>query len=135
MGAYISTTELERLGLTPDVAQAASVEQKSDAIAAAEAKADSYLSRRYTLPLQQFGADLKDAVASIATFNLATTVALAPEGGNTSNLYLRYKAAIMWLEAVRDGHCDPGIQDSGNIEPTLAGTLPGPVLSAWSIDD
>jgi phage gp36-like protein len=115
MSAYATTTQLSSLSLTPDLVTSSTPEEMSVAIQAASDEADGYLNQRYTLPLSGFGLDLTRNVCHIAAWELAVTKNLAPEGGETSNLYLRCKNARAWLKMVAKGEVSPvGITDSGS---------------------
>lgn len=123
MSAYVTTAQLEDLSLTPDVKDGATAGQKTAAVAAASAIADGHLSAGgVMLPLTSWGDDLREAVAAIAAFNLATTLGLAPETGERSNLYLRRKAALDWLARVGEGKVKPaGLIDADPGTPAVVG--------------
>lgn len=102
--AYASTAELDALALPPDVAANVADADKTSALEAASALADSYLvAAGYAVPLASWGDDLKAAVCAIAAFDLAVSAGLAPEDGEGSNLYLKKRDALRWLERVARG--------------------------------
>jgi len=122
VSAYLANDELDDLALPPDTREGATPDQKTAAISAASAIADGHLvAGGVTLPLTSWGDDLREAVAAIAAFNLATTLGLAPESGERSNLYLRRKAALDWLTRVGEGKVKPvGLVDA---DPTVPATV------------
>lgn len=102
--AYATPAELDALALPPDVASRVADADKTSALEAASALADSYLAAAgYAVPLPSWGDDLKAAVCAIAAFDLAVSAGLAPEDGEGSNLYLKKRDAIRWLERVARG--------------------------------
>ncbi len=106
--AYATPAELDALALPPDVASRVADADKTSALEAASALADSYLAAAgYTTPLSTWGDDLKAAVCAIAAFDLAVSAGLAPEDGEGSNLYLKKRDAIRWLERVARGEAKP----------------------------
>jgi len=102
--AYATPVELDALALPPDVASRVADADKASALEAASALADSYLAAAgYAVPLPSWGDDLKAAVCAIAAFDLAVSAGLAPEDGEGSNLYLKKRDAVRWLERVARG--------------------------------
>ena len=114
---YATAAELDALALPPDVTGQATTEEKEAALEAASALADSYLRQAgYTVPIATPGDDLKNAVCEIAAYNLAVSKGLSPEGGEVSNLYLRKREAIRWLERVAAGKAALEGQDAAGGE-------------------
>lgn len=108
MPAYATPAELDALALPPDVASAATDAEKEAALEAASRLTDSYLAAAgYAVPLTTWGDDLKNAVCAIAAYDLAVSKGLAPEDGEGSNLYLRKRDAVRWLERVAAGTAKP----------------------------
>ncbi len=106
--AYATPAELDQLALPPDVARDVTDADKTAALEAASRLADSYLAAAgYAVPLTSWGDDLKGVVCAIAAFDLAVSVGLAPEGGETSNLYLKRRDALRWLERLARGEVRP----------------------------
>lgn len=66
---------------------------------------DSYLSNRYLMPLQEVPPTLRDKCVDLAMYRLAGAV----PGQVTDDRRARYKDAIAWLIAVRDGKIDLGL--------------------------
>ena len=91
--------------------------------------ADGYLARQLTLPLSEWGDDLRRHVCAIAAYDLMTQRGYNPEGGD-SNLRLRYEDAVRWLERVASGTVRPAVTDS---TPTSSTAMPsGPVVRTSS---
>jgi phage gp36-like protein len=85
------------------------------ALDAASREADGFLTRRYTLPLLQFGSDLKQAVCDIAAYRILRARGFNPAkgGSDSEQLRLGYQDAMKWLGQVSDGKVTPvGIVDS-----------------------
>jgi phage gp36-like protein len=126
MAEYATTTELGELGLTKEALKKFPPAQQTKHLAAASRFVDSYLAKRYQLPLTAWDEDLKRAVCIIAAYELmAGGAGWNPvEGSADEHLYKRYLGVIKWLEAVREGDNTPtGIVDSSP-EPGDDGLLP-----------
>lgn len=125
MAAYATALELQQIGMPPDVDFQADGARETAALELASRLADGYLSVRYTLPLTAFGKDLARVVAVLAAWDLAVATGIAPENGERSNLYLRQRDAIKWLEGVAAGRIEPaGVTDSST-NPGTQGTIFG----------
>ena len=99
--AYASADNLKLTGM-PAVALA-----KVDAAALPEALEqaseliDSYIRGRYTLPLSNWGGDLRRACIVVAVYDLLSLRGYTP-AGEDDNVRLRYLDVLKWLEGVRD---------------------------------
>jgi phage gp36-like protein len=81
----------------------------------AEATANGYLGVRYTLPLVQFGHDLRRQVLAVAVYDVMSFKGFNPESGRDMNFRDRYNDALKWFQAVSLGNVTPvGIVDSGD---------------------
>jgi len=75
------------------------------ALARASDEADSYLARRYAVPVSPVPPALSAVVCDIARFRLTGTTAQEADP-----ITERYRLAIQWLERVAKGHADlPGV--------------------------
>ncbi len=109
------------MGLPTGWLTAVSSEDQETAIAAASSLADSYLSARYTLPLSEWGYDLRRVVCHIASWDLLSRRGFDPENAADKAIRMRYDDAIKWLADVRDGKntptdivdATPEVEDSG----------------------
>jgi phage gp36-like protein len=113
VAAYATALELQQIGMPPDVDFQSDGTRETAALDVASRTADGYLSVRYTLPLTAWGKDLTRVVAMLAAWDLAVATGMAAENGERSNLYLRQRDAIKWLEGVAAGKIEPsGVVDS-----------------------
>jgi phage gp36-like protein len=69
----------------------------------ASSVANSYLGKRFTLPITVWGEDLKVAVASIAAFRLMKRRGFSPHGGSDEVIIKAHDDAIVWLRDVAKG--------------------------------
>lgn len=133
---YATTADMSTYGI-PAAAISSVSAQTQPALDAASAKADSYLTNRYKLPLISWGTDLTSAVCAIAVFDLMALRGFAPEGADDM-IRGRAKDALSWLAQVGSGAATPiGIVDSSGqgreSKPTVitgvAGNTTGGTLS------
>jgi phage gp36-like protein len=104
--SLITDAELLALGLAsaslPDVSSTVRDLHR----ATASALVESRLARRYRLPLQEVGADVKLAVAMVASYTLLAYRGYRPTPGAPDEIRQRYDAAMEWLEMVVDGRAE-----------------------------
>ena len=112
--SYATTAQLASLALPVDVQNATTETQQQAALDAAQGVIHSYLEQGgYVTPLVSPGDDIIEVEVSLSTWRLAVAANLAPEGGERSNLYLRNRDAMKWLENVATGKARPaGAQDA-----------------------
>jgi phage gp36-like protein len=104
---YATVSDLTLYGAPAAAFAANTPEQEQAAIDAANALADSYLGKRYDLPLQEWGADLVRAVAVIATYDLIVVRGSNPESPGNADLHARWQAAMDWLAGIAEQKIDP----------------------------
>lgn len=68
--------------------------------------ADSYLRKRYELPLVSWSDDLKTCVGDLAAFRLLSHRGFRPGSGNNEIIVRRYDDAIAWLKDISRGICE-----------------------------
>ena len=93
------------------------------ALAAASSEADSYIGRRYALPLGTVPAALTSVVCDIARYRLTGNMAM-----ETDPIRERYKLAIAWLEDIAAGRAElPGqdIDGAGGEDDAAVDFAPG----------
>lgn len=79
----------------------------------ASSEADGYLTSRFRLPLTEWGADLRQAVAAIATYRLMMKRGFQPGAEDAEQLRLASKDAMAWLDKVVAGKVTPqGVKDA-----------------------
>lgn len=104
--SLITDVELLALGLAsaslPDVGTSVRDLHR----ATASALVESRLARRYRLPLQTVSADVKLAVAMIASYTLLAYRGYRPTPGAPDEVKHRYDTAMEWLEMVVDGRAE-----------------------------
>jgi phage gp36-like protein len=109
---YATPADLQDEGLPPAALEGVGRGLTLKAILAASALADSYLRKRYTLPLVSFSEELTRAVVHIASCDLLVRRGFNPASGADELLIDRKAAAIEWLEDVAKGNVEPGVEDS-----------------------
>lgn len=110
--AYASAADLALSGMPAASLSGVASEAQTEALAQASETIDSYLRARYTLPLSEWGRDIKRACVIIAVYDILTFRGYVPQGED-DNFRLRYLDVIKWLEAVRDGKNEPsGVVDA-----------------------
>ena len=128
--AYATPSDLARLGVAAAALSDVPVPDQEAALDAASRLADSYLARRYRLPLVSWGDDLKRAVALIAAYDLIAVRGFAPEGAD-EHLRLRYEDAIRWLEQVAKGEVEAQVEEAAGTEEKGAPVFVGPPPRGW----
>lgn len=121
---YAVVTDLTLYGAPAGAFAATTPEQQAAAINAANALADDYLGRRFTLPLSQWGPDLVRAVAVIATYDLIVVRGSNPESPGNADLHARWQAAIDWLKGIAEGDISPELM-KGATDATGGGATGG----------
>jgi len=113
MAAYATRAELVQLGIADAALAKVSADDQDTALAAASRVADSYLIRRFTLPLTSWGDDLKQAICDIVAYRLMKARGFNPQRSDADQLRDGYTDAIKWLKDVADSKATPvGIVDS-----------------------
>jgi phage gp36-like protein len=108
---YATSIDFLRLGL-PDRAAAAQTSAEVEAmLGAASRLADSYLRKRYALPLRGWDEALTRAVCAIAAYDALSRRGMNPENLADANIRMRYDDAIKWLKCVAEGDFSPDIED------------------------
>ncbi len=113
---YATFDDLNDEGLPPAALEGVGRGLVDKAILAASSLADSYLRKRFTLPLTSFSEDLTRAVVHIAVCDLMVRRGFNPASGADQLIVDRKADAIAWLEDVAAGKVEPGVEDS---TPTL----------------
>ena len=131
MSSYATIDDLTRFGLPAAAFSDLSADDVQAALDAASTVADSYLSLRFTVPYQNPGADIKDAVCRIAAFNIMSSRGFNPDG-DAGQLRLRYEDAIRWLEKVAREAAQPANIPQGTESLADFGTYSVNQLRGWS---
>lgn len=122
--SYATPADLDARALPPDVRSGASSAEKQAALDGANGVVNGYLAQAgYAVPVATPGDDVIEAEVAVAAWRLAMTLGLAPEQGERSNLYLRNRDAMKWLEAVAGGR----VQPSGAEQATGTGATGSPI--------
>jgi phage gp36-like protein len=102
---------------------------------------DSYLAKRFTLPLVRAGSAIRRAVCIIAAYDLLTGRGFNPanQGDDSSQIDKRYASTEKWLALVADGTVTPDADDSSQPVPDDDGSKNTPaggyVVSPRLADD
>lgn len=112
MAAYVTESEFGDLALAAEALNGISSAIKLVHLEAASRVADSYLQKRFTLPLSTWEHDLRIAVSSIAAYTLLGRKGFRPGSGVDEMIVTRYTNAIEWLKAVAKGEVEPVIVDA-----------------------
>lgn len=106
-------------------------DDKTYALVMASAEADSYLQRRYCLPLKSWDYKLIEAVCDIAAYKLVYRQGYSPDGNNyDKNFKIRYDRAIQWLSDVGNRMVHPVVDAGHKPIPTYTSELSDP--RGWS---
>lgn len=137
-GAYISAADIE-VAAPADWVARTTPEQRQAQADRANADLDQALAQAgYQLPIttDPIPGDIKGRLVDLAAYRLALQVQLLPEPAESSGFYLAHKAALAWLEGVRSGRVELGLQDSSGAAPDTEGgieaaTLPRRFWEGW----
>jgi phage gp36-like protein len=123
--AYITSAEFAIFGLPPAAYAGIAPALVTAAIEHASGIADSYIAKRYTLPLTSASEPLKRAVADIAAWFVLGYRGFDPQPQNGAAAQARHDQAIAWLARVATGEVEiigggdlgePLCASSGNLE-------------------
>lgn len=111
MAEYCTVEDIGRLGVNAQALEdVPSEDGQLPAIQAASDEVDSYLSKRYTLPLVAWGKKLREVTAVLAAWFIVGTEGIKPgENPEDNVLVMRVKEARAWLKMVADGTVDAGV--------------------------
>lgn len=109
---YVTIAELSRLGIPGDAYTGLTNTQINAALLAASQVADSYLRKRYALPLVEWGDDLRLAVAQLASMQIMTTRGFRPGAGSEDVVVDMKNDAREWLRLVSKGEVEIDCVDS-----------------------
>lgn len=118
---YATTTDLTNLGLSTRAQTGMSVEAKAAALDAASAKIDSYLAKRFDLPLSTWAMDLRKACVDLACYDLMSARGYSPSASDAEQIRLRYEDTMSWLRDISRGHATPQGVDDGGGDSTKVG--------------
>jgi phage gp36-like protein len=124
MVQYASEGEFNSLGAPEEAFAELGSSTINLAITAASSMANSYLRKRYALPLAEIGLDLKIAVINIAKWQLLKRRGFNPSSGQDVVIADAYKDAITWLTMISRGECElDGVDATADVDE--AGPLVG----------
>lgn len=103
----ITDAELLGMAMGSEALSGIDVAVRDQARSSASAVTLSYVKKRYTLPLIQWGDDLRQAAAKIAAWDLLSRRGFNPGSRSDVQIHARYMTAIKWLEDVRGGDVEP----------------------------
>jgi len=109
---YAALADLTASGITSAAIGSVTQQQQQAQLDAANAKIDSYIGAKFTLPLVSWGPDLRDAAVAIAAFGIIAFRGFDPEDEGDKVFADRKKEAIAWLEQVAKGEVTPVVADS-----------------------
>lgn len=113
MAVYAVRADMYQLSASAQAFTNVATADQDAALATASRTADSYLTRRFVLPLISWDVDLKQAVTDIAAYRLLRARGFNPTKGDAEQMRLGYEDAIKWLKQVGDGAAIPsGLVDS-----------------------
>lgn len=87
----------------------------TNALARASSMADSYIRKRFQLPLQEYTQSLTQAVADIATWIIMKDRGFDPNSDNTKQIQGAYRDALNWLQKVANNETDPAFIDANGV--------------------
>src|SRR5258706_16340931 len=101
--AYLTQAECLDQAIPADAFATLSPTTIDKALLWASTIADSYLGKRYSLPLTAWGEDLKAMVGDLAQYRLLSRLGFRPNSGNDEIAVKRYDDAVKWLQSVSKG--------------------------------
>jgi phage gp36-like protein len=104
---YATLTDLANLGIPPAALAMISPDQKQAMLDSVSEKADGYLCKQFTLPLQAWGKDLTDAVVGMAAYQLIRNRGYQSHSGDNASFRAMYDDAERWLIGVSKGQIKP----------------------------
>lgn len=124
--AYITNEEFGSQALPGDSFASLSAGEITRAIVWASSTADSYLRKRYTLPLVSWSEDLKSVVCDLAQYKLLSRRGFKPGSGQDQIAVKRYDDAILWLRSASSGSVEvdcvdstPEVDEDGSLSASL----------------
>lgn len=110
---YATLADVTASGITPAaIGPTITIQQQQAQLDAANAKIDSFIGAKFTLPVVSWGADLRDAAVAIAAFNIIAYRGFDPEDEGDKVFKARKDEALKWLELIAEGKATPVVQDS-----------------------
>lgn len=124
---YLTEAEYSELELPDDALSGLAAGTIDAAILWASALADSYIKKRYALPLTAWGDDLRSAVASLTTWQLLRKRGFQPGSGADESVVIGKEDAIRWLRDVSRGHAEladaadstAGVDEAGSLSSSI----------------
>lgn len=133
MSQYATLSDLTALGLPPAALSGIDNATRTAALVAASATADSYLGKRFALPILEWGADLTRAVVSIASWDLLSRRGFNPASGADVAIRQRFDDAVGWLRDVARGLVEPaGLVDTTQPVQEGAPLIESEPRQAWA---
>lgn len=129
MSQYASIAELYLYGAPSTAFGSLASTALDDALQAASGRVDSALRTHRAntqLPLTTYGADVKQCVCKLATYELLSLRGFNPAAGSDANVRMRYDDAMAWIRGVAKGeiHLD--------VEPVLTSASQGSAIVSSS---
>ena len=107
MTQYATESEFSDLGLPTEATKNMTSGQINAALKVASRFADSYLAKRYTVPLETYGEDIKRCVIDIAQFDIMARRGFRPGSGADEIIIKRRDDAVDWLRQVAKKLVEP----------------------------
>src|SRR5688500_7132985 len=130
MVQYATEAELFDLGVPSDAFASLPSAVLVSALVWASSVANSYLKKRYELPLLSYGEDLRSAVVDIAKWRLIKRRGFNPNSGQDAVIADAYKDAIAWLGLIARGDCEL----DGVVDSTESVDEAGPLVSSGNAE-
>lgn len=113
---YAMPFDLDDVGMPAGALDDVDYNAQLKALNAASDIVDSYLRDQYTVPLCNWGTDIRLVTCSIASYYLITRRGFNPEGSDL-HFRARYDDAISWLKDVARGHASISGNRLGDAPP------------------
>jgi phage gp36-like protein len=120
---YLTPAQYLQLEMPDDTFTGLSAGTVDAAIAWASSQANGYLRKRYALPLIQWGDDLRQQVAALATWQLLRKRGFQPGSGADDSVVMAKDDALRWLRDISVGHAElddaidstPAVDEEGSL--------------------
>lgn len=133
MSQYATLDDLTTLGLPAAALSGVDTTTRTAALVAASATVDSYLGKRFALPLTTWGADITRVVVAVASWDLLCRRGFNPASGADAAVGQRNVDALAWLRDVAKGLVEPvGVVDSTAPTPEGGPLVESDTRQAWT---
>ena len=130
MSAYVTIAELARFGWHPETFIEVDAVTKADKISARSDYIDGFLASHFTLPLVEWGDDIRRCCAVLTSIDLIMSLGTGP--GDRELMDAEEDRQNAWLRLIASGQITPRVRDSTPSATVGGSNRPARVVSASS---